>query len=82
MSNSSLALNQNHSSGSDDISGYILRRKIAPFIITPLCHIVNICFNDGRLQSQLKYSIVFSIFKNGNALDLENYQRVAVPSTL
>ena len=51
-----------NSCGYDEISMKILKIS-APFISSPLCHIINISLNSGVFPARLKYSIITPLHK-------------------
>jgi len=60
-----------HSCGYDEISMKILKIS-APFIISPLCCIINISLNFSVFPTRLKYSIITPLHKRGDKNNVTN----------
>ena len=63
--------------GYDEISMKILKIS-APFISSPLCHIINISFNSGVFPARLKYSIITPLHKKGDKINATNYRPMSL----
>lgn len=67
------------SCGPDEVPGSLIK-KIAPYIVKPLTHCINVSFSSGVFPSRLKLSVITPVFKKGNNRDLENYRPISVSS--
>jgi hypothetical protein len=75
-----LQLSNCHSSGPDEIPGYLLV-KCAHIITPPLTHIINISLNQGLFPSVLKISKIIPIYKKNSTHDPNNYRPIAITSS-
>lgn len=72
---------QNKSSaGVDEISAKLLK-SISEFVVSPLCHLVNTSFLEGKFPTSLKLTMVRPIFKKGNEENCDNYRPISLIST-
>lgn len=53
-------------------------KNINEYIILPVTHILNICFQSGKIPSQWKESIVTPVYKSGDPSELTNYRPISV----
>lgn len=58
-------LKNNCTPGPDGISSKIIK-LIHNYIVSPLVHIINLCFSQGKIPSQWKESLVTPVFKTGD----------------
>ena len=63
----------------DDISMWVILR-IAPQVVKPLVHIINLSFSTGIFTSEMKMAKVKPLFKNGNKSDFSNYRPISLLS--
>ena len=63
----------------DDISMWVLSR-VAPRVVKPLVHILNISFSTGIFPSEMKIAKVIPLLKNGNKSDFANYRPISLLS--
>jgi hypothetical protein len=62
-----------NSCGYDEISMKVLKIS-APFISSPLCHIINLSLNSGVFPPRLKHSIITPLHKKGDKNNVTNYR--------
>ena len=67
------------SHGPDLISNNVLK-KIAPTIILPLVHLINLSMSSGFVPSQLKFSTIKPIFKSDDRNTFGNYRPISILS--
>jgi hypothetical protein len=65
------------SHGYDGISTRILKMS-APYILSPLMHIVNKILSMGIFPDRLKFSEFKPLYKDGNTLDFSNYRPISL----
>lgn len=70
-------LKTNSSSGPDGISSKLIK-NIHPFITSPLAHIINLIFKNGKLPYQWKESIITPVYKSGRRDDISNYRPISI----
>ena len=51
-----------------------LLKTAAPYIILPLCKVINISFHTGVFPDSIKVAKVVPIFKSGSPQDINNYR--------
>ena len=68
------------SSGADFISNKLLK-QIAPIIITPLHHLINLSLEAGYIPDELKLAKVIPVFKDGNKHEYTNYRPISLLSS-
>ena len=66
-----------NSRGYDEISTRILKAS-APFISSPLCHIINTSLESGIFPSRLKYSVITPLHKKGSKIIVSNYRPISL----
>jgi len=71
------SLKSKSSHGIDEISTKLIK-EIAPYILTPLVHILNISLSSGIFPNALKIARVVPIFKSTNRLDPCNYRPISL----
>jgi hypothetical protein len=64
-----------NSSGYDEISMRILK---APFVSSPLCHIINTSLNSGVFPTRLNYSVITPLHKKGDKNNVSNYRPISL----
>jgi len=64
------------SHGYDEILTRILKMS-APYILSPLTHIVNKILSMGIFPDRLKFAEVKPLYKDGNSLDFSNYRPIS-----
>ena len=67
------------SSGADFISNKLLK-LIAPIIITPLHHLINLSLQTGYVPREFKIAKVIPVFKSGECHDFNNYRPISLLS--
>jgi hypothetical protein len=50
----------------------------APFIISPLCYIINKSLSTGVFPISLKYSIITPVYKKGDRNDVSNFRPISL----
>lgn len=70
---------KNSSSGHDGVRPDILRDNV-DLIVSPLLHLINLSFSQGRLHNSLKIAHVTPIYKAGDPSDPNNYRPISVLS--
>lgn len=70
-------LKTNSSSGPDGISSKLIK-NIHPFILSPLAHIINMIFKNGKLPHQWKESIITPVYKSGKRDSVGNYRPISI----
>ena len=68
------------SSGADFISNKLLK-QIAPIIITPLHHLINLSLETGYVHRELKLAKVIPVFKDGDRHEFTNYRPISLLSS-
>ena len=70
------------SAGVDCVSNKLLKR-IAPFVIAPLYHLINLSLRTGFVPDQMKVSKVIPLFKtdSGDKRDFSNYRPISILSS-
>ena len=53
-------------------------KQTHPNMLEPLCHIINLSFDKGCVQDQLKLAKVVQFFFNGDAKLIANYRPISV----
>lgn len=81
LNNIIISLKNNSSPGGDGIKSSLLK-EIRHYIIHPLVHIINLCFQTGKFPDDLKNSNVTPIYKNGDKQITNNYRPISVTSQL
>jgi len=66
-----------NSCGYDEVSVKILKVS-APFISSPLCHIINTSLNSGVFPTRLKYSITTPVQKKGDKNNMSNSRPISL----
>lgn len=69
------------SSGYDNISNNLLK-TIAPYIVRPLEHLINLALEQGVFPEELKIAKVTPVFKKGGFECVENYRPVSVLTSI
>ena len=72
-------LKNSTSSGADNYSTPLIK-EIAKHIAKPLCHIINLCFNEGCFPNVLKISKVICLYIKGNPKSIVNYRPISLLS--
>ena len=67
------------STGADFISNKLLK-IIAPIIITPLHHLINLSLETGFVPKEFKIAKVVPVFKSGDCHDYNNYRPISLLS--
>ena len=67
------------STGADFISNKLLQ-IIAPIIITPLHHLINLSLETGFVPKEFKIAKVVPVFKSGDCHDYNNYRPISLLS--
>ena len=67
-------------SGADCISTKLLK-ELAPMIITPLHHLINLSLETGFVPKQFKIAKVVPVFKSGDKHDYNNYRPISLLSS-
>ena len=57
-----------------------LLKLIPDLIIFPLCEIINLSFSTGIFPDHLKIAKIIPVFKNGSAVDVNNYRPISLLS--
>lgn len=70
-------LKNKKSAGWDEIPAHVIK-SLAPFIIKPLTHCINISLQTGSFPEKLKYAQIKPVFKKGDSMVLSNYRPVAL----
>lgn len=70
-------LKNNCAPGPDGITTTVIK-SIHEYIVTPLTHIINLCYTNGNMPTQWKESNVTPIYKAGNRNNVENYRPISV----
>ena len=68
------------SSGADFISTKLLK-QIAPMIITPLHHLINLSLETGYVPREFKIAKVVPVFKSGDKHNYNNYRPISLLSS-
>ena len=68
------------SSGADFISSKLLK-QIAPIIILPLHHLINLSLESGYIPREFKIAKVVPVFKDGDQHDYNNYRPISLLSS-
>ena len=77
--NISKTLKPKTSTGADFISNKLLK-IIAPIIITPLHHLINLSLETGFVPEEYKIAKVVPIYKSGDCHDFNNYRPISLLS--
>ena len=67
--------------GQDLVSNKLLK-TIAPIILTPLVHIINLSLCNGYVHCTLKAGVLKPLFKSGTRSDFTNYRPIALLSAM
>jgi hypothetical protein len=65
------------SHGFDEIPSKLLKLS-APFIISPLCYIINKSLSSGIFPDRMKYSIIVPLHKKGNFNNAANFRPISL----
>ena len=74
-------LNLNKGAGSDGIPSIFLK-NCSSSIAVPLCKLFQHSLNCGTFPEKLKHTLVFPIFKKGNATDILNYRPICILNSI
>ena len=74
-----LSLDESKSTGPSSISVRLLKTA-APYIILPLCKLINISFHTGVFPDSIKVAKVVPTFKSGSSQDINNYRPISLLS--
>jgi len=72
-------LNNNKAAGPDNI-GPALLKEIAPGIMQPFLHIINLSFSTGVFPDNLKTARVIPVYKKGEHFLTQNYRPISLLS--
>ena len=53
-------------------------KQIAPIIITPLHHLINLSLETGFVPTELKLAKIVPVFKDGDCHDFNNYWPISL----
>ena len=70
------ALNINKSTRPDGLHPKVLK-ELAASIATPICALLNKCFEEGKIPSDWKHANVCCIFKKGDKSNPGNYRPIS-----
>lgn len=79
--NTIMSLKNTTSTGWDEIPVKILK-KVAIHLTLPLCHVINLSFQQGVFPDLLKTAIVKPIYKKGDREQMENYRPISLLSNV
>ncbi len=68
---------KNYSPGWDGITPFILKQAFSN-LLDPLCHIVNLSFDQGCVPDQLKIAEVIPVFKAGDTTSIGNCMPISI----
>lgn len=74
-------LKNNSASGPDGVSVRLVK-TCHEYLLLPMCHVFNLCFEKGKIPQTWKDSVVTPIFKSGNRKLLTNYRPISVISNI
>ena len=74
-----LSLDESKSTGPSSIPVRLLKTA-APYIILPLCKLINISFHTGVFPDSIKVAKVVPTFKSGYSQDINNYRQISLLS--
>ena len=74
-----LSLDESKSNGPSSIPGRLLKTA-APYIILPLCKLINFSFHTGVFPDSIKVAKVVPTFKSGSSQDINNYRPISLLS--
>ena len=74
-----LSLDESKSTGPSSIPVRLLKTA-APYIILPLCKLINISFHTGVFPDSIKVAKVVPTFKSGSSQDINNYRPISLLS--
>ena len=74
-----LSLDESKSTGPSSIPVRILKIA-APYIILPLCKLINLSFHTGVFPESIKVAKVVPTFKSGSSQDINNYRPILLMS--
>ena len=81
VANKLSGLNTNKSMGPDGLHPRVLK-ELSPIIATPICAIINKCFQEGKLPNDWKQANVCCIFKKGDKADPGNYRPISLTNII
>ena len=71
------SLNPNKATGLDGLSSRFVM-DVAPIIVGPLRHILNLSLIQGKVPDELKNARVVPLFKKSDRLSVGNYRPVSI----
>lgn len=76
-----MGLKSESAPGCDKITTKFL--KLAKFSVVPIiCHVVNLCFDQGTFPVALKEAIITPVHKGGDKTDVNNYRPISVLNSI